>query len=225
MNHEKCPYISYLQNVLKAPRPKIDPEDETHPLNRGRITHDEAEQYVRGNMPMTKGLKHFKDDFEFLAERHMEGEVILEEDWAYTTGWEFTGWMADDTWNRMKLDAMHRLDTHSARVIDYKTGKKYRNEIKHMQQGQLYMVGAFLKFPELETVQTEFWYLDLPNSNVTKKIYQRKNYLQYLQKFTERALDMTQTTDFKPKPSKHSCMWCDFGTNKGTGACEYSYED
>ena len=42
-----------------------------------------------------------------------------------------------------KLDAYVKEDDTSARVIDYKTGKRFGNEIGHSQQCLLYAIAAF----------------------------------------------------------------------------------
>ena len=39
--------------------------------------------------------------------------------------------MAKDVWARIKLDAIVHEDETSARVIDYKTGRQFGNEIAH----------------------------------------------------------------------------------------------
>lgn len=82
--------------------------------------------------------------------------------------WEPTAWVGSTTWVRIKLDALVFEEDNSARVIDYKTGKKWGNEITHGQQCLLYAIGTFYRYPEIEAVQTELWYLD--KQQTTKKI-------------------------------------------------------
>ena len=43
---------------------------------------------------------------------------------------------------------------------DYKTGKRRGNEIKHTDQGIVYVIGAMMRYPEIEYAQVEFWYTD-----------------------------------------------------------------
>ena len=50
---------------------------------------------------------------------------------------------------------------HHHVVIDYKTGKRWGNEVKHAQQTQLYALGTALRYDEIQNVYTELWYLDL----------------------------------------------------------------
>ena len=92
--------------------------------------------------------------------------------------------------------------------INYKTGKKFGNEISHSQQGLLYAIGTFFRYPELEYVQVEFWYLD--KGETTKKQYTREQAMQFAPGWHSRALVMTTATDFDPTPSKDSCRWCSY---------------
>ena len=61
--------------------------------------------------------------------------------------WEPTGWISPDTWARVKLDALVSETDTSARVIDYKTGKQFGNEIAHSQQALIYAIGTFFMYP------------------------------------------------------------------------------
>ena len=113
---------------LKSPAPPL--------LDRGTKIHQEAEDYVRGELgEMPESLKKFKSEFEVLREGFADAKVELEGEWGFTLDWETTGWLMGDTWARIKLDALVNEDETSCRVIDYKTGKKFGNEIAHGQQG------------------------------------------------------------------------------------------
>lgn len=216
----------YLSKVERLPRPEIDMEDDKHPLVRGIRIHNEAEAFVRGDIPMTPDLKRFEDQFDDLRGAFAEGRVIVEKDWGFDINWGECDWNDyDNIWTRLKLDALEWVDKHTARVIDYKTGKKYMNEVKHMMQAQLYALGTFMRYPQVDLVQTEFWYLDQASDNFTKKVYHRKQMAKYLAIWNKRGLAMTSALDFPPKPSKYACMWCDYGDNKGTSACNFCYEE
>lgn len=215
--YEKCPYHLKLSAVDKVPQPE---RDATHPAERGTRIHTLCEEYVNGTSDeQVKEMKHFAEQFERLREGFNEGKVELEGDWGFDINWTKTGWWDPNVWARIKLDALEHLDEHTALVIDYKTGKKFGNEVKHTQQAQLYMVGAFMRFPELDMIETQFWYLD--QKDTLKKTYTRDKLSIYLSRFTERAMKLTTATEFRPKPSKMNCRWCDYGPENGTGACQY----
>ena len=89
-----------------------------------------AEDYVKGELAeFPDSLKKFEPQFEELKTLFADAKVELEGEWGFTIDWEACGWMAPEVWGRVKLDAIvHETET-SARVIDYKTGKQFGNEI------------------------------------------------------------------------------------------------
>jgi hypothetical protein len=145
-----------------------------------------------------------------------KGRVSLEGEWAVNLEWEPVAWSSSDAWLRKKLDAMVLSeDGLHARVIDYKSGKKYGNEIKHTEQGQIYQLATFLRYPDLQDITVEFWYTDLGETDT--KHYSRLQGTQYFDKFNDRFLAVTTCTEFPPNPNAFSCRWCPYNGN----ACEY----
>jgi len=202
---EECPYRSYIARVKKVKEPSSPAAD------RGSQIHQEAEDYVNGKLgefPST--LKKFKDEFEELRDLFEKAKVELEGEWAFTKEWEPCGWMEGRTWARIKLDALVHESETSVRVIDYKTGKKFGNEIAHSQQALLYAIATFLRYPDVEFAQTELWYLD--KAETTKKSFTREEAMHFFPGFTARAIRMTTETQFDPTPSKNACRWCSFKT-------------
>lgn len=200
---EECPYRTYISRVKRI-------KEEAGPAaTRGSEIHQQAEDYVRGTIAdIPNTLKKFESSFKTLKDLFADAKVELEGEWAYTIDWEPTQWMAPDCWARIKLDAMVHEDKTSARVIDYKTGKRWGNEIAHGQQALIYAIGAFLRYPDLEFVQTELWYLD--KDDTSRKDYTRDQAMAFFPKLHDRAVRMTTETDFTPTPSKSSCRWCSF---------------
>ena len=201
--YEECPYRTYIsrvKGVKEASGPAAD---------RGTQIHQYAEDYVNGTMgEMHDTLFKFKDQFEELRELYINAKVELEGDWGFDIDWAVVGWMEKATWARIKLDALVQEDDTSARVIDYKTGKKWGNEITHGQQGLLYAIGTFFRYPHLQFVQTEFWYLD--KGETTIKQYTRDQAMLFAPAFHRRAVKMTTEKEFNPTPSKDNCRWCSF---------------
>lgn len=229
--YEECPFHSKLSKILKVPelpRP-MPPNGKTeHANDRGSRVHDEAEYFVKGERDsLLKDLKTFEPEFLALRQWYEAGKVSLEHMWCFNRDWHPV--KPDDfknTWLRIKLDALVFLTDTTGLVIDYKTGKKWGNEIKHAQQGQLYQLGAFIKYPQLEYVTTEFWYLD--QNEISSMNYRRDQGLRFYNKFNKRGLEMTTDTVFKPKPNGHSCKFCPYGpeefSNKWVnknGACPH----
>jgi CRISPR/Cas system-associated exonuclease Cas4 (RecB family) len=201
-NYEQCPYRVYLQRVERVEAKSSEAAD------RGTAIHTEAENYVRGEGPMTSSLRHFQDELTRLQALYAEGKVTLEGEWGFDVDWMAVEWNAKNVWGRMKLDAYVQETDTSARLIDYKTGKKMGNEITHSGQAMLYAVAAFMRHPELEYIEAQFYYLDHAENNVLDKSYTRDRATMFLPKLNERAIKMTTATDFPPKPSKMNCKWC-----------------
>ena len=213
---EECPQRTYLSRVEKQP------EKSSAALDRGNAIHTLAEDYVQGVIDeMPKELKNHKKDFERLRQLYADGIVEVEGDWAVDLEWQPTGWFDDDCWGRIKLDVFVREDETSARVIDHKTGKKY--PIPHTSQAQQYCIASFLRYPELQFIQAEFWYLDIKDETQHKliKSYTRDQAMLFLPKLNERALAMTTCKEFLPKPSKYTCKWCPHNS-EGNGSCGWS---
>lgn len=201
--YETCAYRSYISKVKKVQ------EDFGPAAQRGTDIHEQAELYVNGELgEMPDTLKKFQPQFEELRELFIDAKVELEGEWGFTIEWEPCGWMAPDVWGRVKLDAMvHETET-SARVIDYKTGKRFGNEISHSQQALTYAIGSFMRYPDLEIAKTELWYLD--HGETSEQVYTRDQALAFMPNLQQRAIDMTTATKFPPNPSKDNCRWCSF---------------
>jgi len=201
---ESCAYRTYISKVKRVQ------EDYGPAAARGTEIHQQAEDYVDGTLgELPDSLKKFETDFNTLRELYAEAKVELEGEWGFTLDWETTGWLSPDTWARIKLDALvHQTET-SARVIDYKTGKQFGNEIAHSQQALLYAIGTFFRYPELQIVKTELWYLD--HGTTMEQVYTRDEAMVFMPKVHERAINMTTATKFPPNPSNYNCRWCSFG--------------
>jgi len=200
---EECPYRTYISRVKKVPEPSSPAAD------RGTQIHNEAEDYVKGVLgEMPDSLKKFESQFVDLKHLFNEAQVELEGEWGFDLDWAPVGWMTRETWARIKLDALVHEDEQSARVIDYKTGKKWGNEIPHSQQCLLYAIATFFRYPQLQYVQTELWYLD--KGETTVKSFTREQAMNFAPGFYSRAIAMTTCTDFAPNPSKNNCRWCSY---------------
>jgi hypothetical protein len=220
-DYEKCPYMAWLKYCKRESQDHMD----TKAADRGTMIHDACENYVRGKGDFIKEMKHFKGYFEDLKIKFEAGDVILEENWGFTKDWLPCGWMDENVWCRMKLDNFITKTKDEKDYIiagaptDYKSGKKYGNEVSHGQQGQLYAIGSFMKFPTLEVADVELLYLD--QNKTTKRTYTREKAMKFLPSWNKRALAMTEAEDFPPKPNKMSCMWCPFGPQNGNSSCEW----
>ena len=94
----------------------------------------------------------------------------------------------------------------------------FGNEISHAQQALTYAIGSFFKFPKLQHVQTELWYLD--HGEITKQAYTREEAMVFMPSLHSRAIAMTTATKFPPNPSPSACRWCSY-KNGEIPACQW----
>lgn len=231
--YSECPYRAKLAYVDKIPEPERPPlpEGKEYPNDRGTRVHDYAENWVRGQHDvLIPPLTNFEEEFNALRALYENGQVLMEDLWLYDDAWQS---LPSDLppydpriWMRIKIDVfVISEDGKYGVVIDHKTGKRYGNEIKHAEQVQLYSLAVFLRFPEIERVRTELWYLDL--DHVEDYEISRRHALKFLKKWNQRMLAMTSDTTFKPKSNAYSCRFCPYKTGQigkngimGTGHCD-----
>lgn len=216
---EKCNFSAYLKYVLNIPEPERElPKGKTeHANDRGTRIHTGCETFVNATsdeLPV-EAEKHFAGEMYLLRHLHGLGMVSLEGEWAFDRDWNPTVWSkrlmtADQKppWVRMKLDATVFWSPQEATAIDFKSGRKFGNEIKHNEQLTMYQLGLFLRYPDLEYVETELWYFD--QDEITKKHFYREQGLRFLKGFDNRGRRITTATEFPTNANKFSCRWCPY---------------
>ena len=208
---EQCKRRAKLQYIDRIP----DPRPKTA-ADRGTAIHQTGEDYVRGLSSSLEGYKHFLPEMAKMRDLFNEGRVSLEEEWGYDRVWATVPYA--EAWLRVKLDALVWLTPTEAVVIDYKTGKKFGNEIKHGEQTMMYAASAVARFPDIQTVHTELWYLD--QNELTYNRFSRSKALEALARYDKRGGAITDATFFPPNPNVHSCKWCPYKPEpEGTGHC------
>jgi CRISPR/Cas system-associated exonuclease Cas4 (RecB family) len=218
VDFEKCKKMFWLKHDQKIPEPErpLPPGKLEHANDRGTRIHQSCEDYVNGTSAELcwEAEKHFGPELDLLRVLHAQGMVSLEGEWAMDNEWVSAAWKTG--WLRLKLDAIVHLSKQQAIVIDYKSGKKFGNEIKHGEQLQLYALVSFLRYPELEHVTAELWYVD--QNEVTTLRFTRDQALRFRPKWDSRGHKITSCTDFPANPNVFSCKWCPYGP-AGTGHC------
>lgn len=217
VDYETCPYKLQLKVVDRVPEPErpLPPGRTEHPLDRGTRVHKAAEDYITGSIELVSELAPFASEFDRLKALYQGGQVSLEGEWAYDKDWNPTSWMSDSAWARIKLDALvHLTPTHGV-VLDYKTGKKVGNEVKHADQMQLYQLSAFMRYPKLEKITIELWYTD--QDAISRMDFSRDQGLRFFKNFDDRARKMTSDEELRPRPNKFVCGRCPY-----KDVCEFS---
>ena len=217
---EQCPYRAKLAYVDKVPEPErpLPPGKTEHANDRGTRIHLAAEMYVKEDIELIPELGKFTEDLTELKRQYQVGKVSLEGEWGFNRDWAPTAWMSPETWLRVKLDALVWLTDETALVIDYKTGKKYGNEIKHGEQANLYQLATFMRYPELKHVTTELWYTD--QDEVSRMKFTREQGLKFFKHFDDRGAAITNATVFPPRPNIFNCKWCPYAPH-ASGVCEF----
>jgi RecB family exonuclease len=212
--------LSYIDRIPEPERPLPAGKTE-HANDRGTRLHDAAEKYIRGGVELQPELaKHFEPEYVKARELFLAGQATMEGDWAFTKDWEPTAWMSSDAWLRMKLDLCIHLSDREAVSIDYKSGKRFGNELKHAEQMQIYTIGTFRKYPKLQKVTTELWYLD--QNELATMTYTREQGLRYIKNYERRGSLLTDCEEFPANPNQFTCRWCPYKPQAlgGTGHCQ-----
>lgn len=204
--YQDCPQKAKFKFIDKLPEPG------SSAMERGSAIHKLAEDFTAGKVRargVPPELVKFKEEFKELKRL----KPLCEEQWAFTSNWQTTGWFDKDAWLRVKMDAYY-LENFKMGLIDHKTGKVKED---HITQLGLYALAGFKKFPEIETAVASLWYLD--HGTMTSREYTREQ-MAALQKEWERmSKPMLNDTKFLPKPG-NSCRWCHFSKSK-QGPCRY----
>lgn len=209
--YEQCPYRFKLQFMDRIP--DLQPKTAA---DRGTQIHQEAEDYVLGKGDFTSNLRHFKADFLALKSHADQGRVTCEEEWAFDRNWAVSSWKSG--WLRLKCDAVLHLNSKHVAVIDYKTGKRFGNEIKHARQLQLYSLCALIRYPEVERVTCELWYLD--QNELSAFTMKRSQLEKYLKVFDRDGRAVTDAKSYPPRPNIESCKYCPYHPDR-QGDCTH----
>lgn len=211
---EQCPLRAKLAWIDKIPEPErpLPPGKTEHANDRGTRIHTAAEIFVNAPKPVNLApeLKHFAEEFTHLRTLYQQKKVSLEGEWGMDKDWMPIGFSDPKVWLRLKLDAFVHLSPTEGVAIDFKTGKRFGNELKHGEQVQLYQLVSFLRFPDLQTITTELWYTD--QDELSSMRFTRAQGLRFLANYERRGRAMTEATEFPAKPNQFNCKWCPYNT-------------
>lgn len=222
ITYEACNYHARLEYLDKRPFPAT--YDRSH-AERGNLVHSAAEAYVRGEGELIQELSKplVIERIEGYRAAYAQGRALVEEEWGFNRDWQPTSWFAPDIWQRAKCDVVLDADD-CVEVVDWKTGKREGNEVKHAQQGLLYAIDALIKFPAKERVKIRFIYTDEGKEKLHD--HSRLVTMRMLPGWDARARAMTQATVFPAKANKMTCRFCPYAptVNGGDGSCPYGVE-
>lgn len=209
---------AYIQKIPEPERP-LPPGKTEHANDRGTRIHEAAERYIKGGVELIDELAKFQDEMVQARAMFAAGKASTEGEWAYNRQWEPVAWMSSDVWVRIKCDLVVTMEPTDLVVVDFKSGKRWGNELKHAEQMQLYVIGTLCKYPHAQKVTTELWYLDL--DEISSMTYTREQGLRFLKNFEQRGERLTTCEEFPANPNKFACRFCPYKPKElgGTGHC------
>lgn len=219
-DYAQCPARFKYKYIDKLTDPGSDA------MQRGADIHKAGENYLKAGKKVAppKEYKHFNAEM-----KQLTGLCpLVEQQWGFTRDWKPTGWFSKDTWLRIICDVTVLYDDNTADLIDFKTGRKYgTNE----DQIELFSMGGFMMWPNVNDVTARLWYLDIadgPNdgdhhpestANTTIREFTRDQFEKARKDWEKRITPMFKDTRFAPRPSER-CVWCAFSKKK-SGPCKF----
>jgi hypothetical protein len=204
--------MAHWRHILKKPQGEKSPA-----MERGNVIHKEGEDYLLGKKrTVPASFAAFKVDLASLKKQR----AIAEGKWALDVKWqvaEYFDWAR--AWCRLVLDAHLLLQSKTARVVDFKTGRVYLED--NLEQVELYAVGAVAHYPQAKDVQVELWYLDQPRGaeNPLVRRYDRAQVAKLQGKWKKKVVPILMDKRFVPNPGQE-CGRCAYSRRKG-GECEH----
>jgi hypothetical protein len=203
--YRECPAKFYYEFIKKMPS-KGSPA-----MERGQKMHENIESYLNGWVTeLMPEVAAWKEALDALRQKDFKAEQAL----GFASDWsKLPDWFGPKTWLRVKMDASYKEGARGT-AIDFKSGK-YR--IPSTEQIELYGIGLHAANPELEEVDTEFWFLD--TGEVYKRTYPAAQLLTLRKKYERYVEPLYKDEVFAPTPS-NDCRWCNFSKTKN-GPCKY----
>ena len=215
----QCALRYALQHVDRVPYARV----ENKYAERGVQVHSFGENYVNGKTEvLAADLQKFKPMFNAARREFKKGLVCVEQEWGFNRNWEPVDYKQG--WVRMLADlVVFKRDKSKVVIVDYKTGKRWGNELKHGEQGMLYVAAAAIRNPEAKRFNFELWYLDL--NDLVPYEYTRDDAMDFKKMFDERAADMEARVfdrNFSPTPSVQNCKYCPFARTEHCEVAQFA---
>lgn len=202
----ECPFKARLRYIEHSPEPPRSPDD---PRDRGTAIHKAAEDYLLNGAPLDPVFEPFKEQMAQLKSLSPEVEQKNYLD---------QNWMPCDREGRwvVYIPDVRVTVSDTTVTVDFKTGKKYGNEVKHFGQVQFYSVGNWCAHPETVQHVGEVWYLD--QKDIVVHQFQHAGLAAARARLDEEVARMMADKVHAPRPNKVTCKYCPYGP-RGTGAC------
>jgi len=202
---------------------RLPKREEGPALLRGTEIHEMLDVFLQTGIPPEEMHPQFPifdrwgnemfDLLESISGAKAGGSEVL---WSFDDEW-YAVEPGATVWHRQKLDAWH-FDGETIDVIDYKSGRYYDT---HPEAMEVYGLGAMAKF-DAERAVTALWYVDQPKSKdnpLVKEFIREEDGPRLERRWSKRAEEFRQDTQYKAKPDRFNCRYCAFNAKKG-GPCQ-----
>jgi len=225
-----CPKKFKLQYIDKI---RIESEPQLA-LFRGSYAHEILEHNFDYNIPVTLNEVFTQEEADKVIDmikkfrctelgKNIDKLInhknsIKEEDFAFDTKMNLVNFWNKSAWLRGSAD-LYNINISQPTIIDYKTGKdKSKDEDFGYEQGMMYAIYMFIRFPELKEITAVFVFVE--HSTKKEILYTRDNFTSYIKLFYNKTKKIECTDIFKENISA-LCEYCDFN---GTEWCT-SYQE
>ncbi len=207
---EKCPYSVKLMYIDRIPQPPPDPKYDKA-RTRGIQFHEDIAVAITDGAEIPSIAEPFTAIVESMRERHaiVEQDHFLNNQWNRHEGWK-------GHWLQIKQDVVVVEDEYVL-TGDWKTGKRFGNEMSHFRQMQLYAIGAWRLYPGRPVYASELYYID--QDDIWSIDFTPEQLEKALGDWDRKAEAMFNDTLFRPRPNKDTCRFCPYGPQKGNGHC------
>jgi RecB family exonuclease len=177
-------------------------------MQRGTDIHQTCEDFVAGTSPTLHPAISPAWAMQIRALKELG--AVPEQQWEFEEGWHLKA--GGPLWLRMKIDVHYRTGNQSLTIIDYKTGKPY---LANMEQLEVYALGGFATFEDVNIINGELWYLD--HDEPHEKTFRREDAPKLARKWEQRAARLLEAENYPARKNKF-CDWCPYNFKKG-GPC------
>lgn len=209
-DYERCPLQAKLRHLAKLP------QSSSPVLERGNKVHHQAAKYLVDGGRVPKSLSSMAKHYRELRKK----KLMVEQKWAFDKKWKPVGFFDSDAWVRIVCDVVAYDDPEETTIliVDHKTSKVNQD---FETQLELYVVGAFAKFPKVKFVRVELWYVDfgVKQPQQPRTYSRKKDFAALKKKWAGRVRAMLNDKRLPARPG-NQCRWCDWTAEKG-GPCEF----
>lgn len=206
-----CPLKYRLKFIDKLPEPG------SPAMERGNVIHKQTADFITGARAELPDAVKVPFQQKLLEECRAADDKIVEEKWAFTTGWQPTGYFAKApkaAWLRTIVDYATLYEDMVVEIVDWKSGKVYGH---NDDQIELFALSAMCFFKPAVQVLTRLVYFDAGSEQ--RDSFDAKDRDALIAKWNARVAPMFADRDFIARPND-KCRFCAYSKSNG-GACRF----